>query len=203
MNYEALKDEIKEIATIADGVPDAFKVRCFEMLLDSLLKRDDTVPPSAPAAAPSLPAAPPPPAQPPAPPAGDIPTPTQLRLLMQRTGLSMDELKRVVFVADGDVLFIKEPTGRKITEGQIDWALLLALKNCILNNSLTVDPEAVRSVCQEKGYYDRPNFSSTFKRTQYAKLFKGLMEPQGAPQALTNDGQAELATLIQQLAAQQ
>ena len=120
---------------------------------------------------------------------------------MQRTNLTEDEIKKVLLVANGDVHFVTEPTGKKIAEGQIDWALLLALKNCVLNDSLTVDPEMVRSVCQEKGYYDRANFASCFKRTPYVKYFKGKMEAQGQAQSLTVDGQNALADLVRQLAA--
>ena len=82
----------------------------------------------------------------------------------------------------------------------MQWALLLALKNCILSNDLSVDPEDVRSVCQDKGFYDTANFGTNFKRATYAKLFKGPMERQGDPQGLTPEGQTELARVIQQLA---
>lgn len=37
MNYDNLKDEIKSIAEIADGVPEKFRERCFELLLQHLL----------------------------------------------------------------------------------------------------------------------------------------------------------------------
>ena len=37
MNYIDLKDEIKSIAEIADGVPEKFRERCFELLLQHLL----------------------------------------------------------------------------------------------------------------------------------------------------------------------
>ncbi|GAF85556.1 unnamed protein product, partial [marine sediment metagenome] len=42
-------------------------------------------------------------------------------------------------VGDKDVLFIREPSPGKVVDGQIQWALLLALKNSILNNELSVD----------------------------------------------------------------
>jgi hypothetical protein len=115
---------------------------------------------------------------------------------MQKTEITEDELKAILMVADGDVHFVKEPAPTKITDGQMQWAFLLALKNCILSNSLAVDPEDVRSVCQDKGFYDAANFAANFKKDRYAKFFKGPMERQGEPQLLTNDGQDELANLI-------
>ena len=41
MNYENLKQGIKAIADIANGVPEMFRARCFELLLQHLL--DSTV----------------------------------------------------------------------------------------------------------------------------------------------------------------
>lgn len=197
MDYAKLKLEIKEISDIAEAVPEPFRLRCFETLLDRLLA-SETPPVSPPVIVPPVPPVTPG-VQPPAPVGVAFSIPTQLRLLMQRTNLTEEEIRKVVLMADGDVHFIKEPTGKKITEGQMDWALLLALKNCILNDSLTVDPETVRSVCQEKGFYDRANFAANFKRAAYAKFFKGAMEPQGSAQGLTIEGQAELASLVREL----
>jgi len=67
---------------------------------------------------------------------------------------------------------IKEPSHGQAARGQIEWALLLALKNGILNNSLKADPEEVRSMVQDKGYYDSANFSANFRKPKYANYFK-------------------------------
>jgi hypothetical protein len=192
MDYTTLREEIKEIADIAASVPEAFRVTCFQLLLTNLLpakhnapekqqKSDD--PPKTHLNAQQE----------------ALPISTQLRVFMQKTEITEDELKSVLMVADGDVHFVREPGRVKITDGQMQWALLLALKNCILKNSLTVDPEDVRSVCQEKGFYDSANFAANFKKDRYAKFFKGPMERQGEAQLLTNDGQDELASLIRSL----
>ena len=36
---------------------------------------------------------------------------------------------------------------------------------------ITTDPEDVRSVCQEKGYYDKGNFAGAFKTEKNVRLF--------------------------------
>jgi hypothetical protein len=198
MSYTELKTAIKDIADIASGVPEHFRSKCFELLLAHLLSG----------------------IQPPetlrqhkqpvaerksfkAPPArGELPVSTQLRVFMNKTKVEEEELKSVLMVADGDVHFIREPKSDKIAEGQREWALLLALKKAVLDNVLSVDPEDVRSVCQEKGYYDRANFAAIFKRPRIASLFKGSMEPQGEARQLTNKGVDELAKTIRALAAQ-
>ncbi len=196
MDYPKLKKEIKEIADIAAGVPDAFKEKCFEVLLNHLLQGSIPPPP------PKVDSGHPPKGDQP-PPAVELPITTQLRVFMQKNLVSEEELKAVLMVADNEVHFLREPSPGKVVNGQIHWALLLALKNCILNNELTVDPEEIRSVCQNKGFYDAANFAANFKKAKYLKFFKGPMERQGDPQGLTSEGQTELAKVIRQLAAGQ
>lgn len=198
MNYETLKTEVSEIAAIAESVPEAFRQRCFELLLERLL--DEAAPRQSP-----------PPASPPpsvvaasnngTSTAEALPTPAQVRVFMQRTGVTVEQLAAVVTVADGEVHFLREPAPDKVAKGQTQWALLLALKNAISLNAFTVDPEAVRSVCQEKGFYDKGNFAKNFKYEGTAKLFKKPLEPQGEAQGLSTDGFDALAELVKSLAA--
>jgi hypothetical protein len=207
MKYSELKDEIREIAEIANSVPEAFRAQCFATLLEHLLAS------SAPAAdqqAAAMPAAQPAQATPPATPpssgtpasnGSSIPTPSQIKLFMSKTGVTVTELASIVLYEDNEVHFIKEPTTAKISRGQIEWALLLALKNGISNNAFSVDPEELRSICQEKGFYDQTNFIKNFKPQSTATLFTGAMEKQGAAQKLSNDGLAELGKLIKELSA--
>lgn len=191
MDYSNLKDKIKEIADIAESVPDRFKEKCFELLLNNFLSSislvtppkkitKDIVPPSTKI---------------------QFPITTQLRLFMKKTEVTEDELKSILLFANGDIHFVKEPEPENVIDGQMQWAMLLALKNCIINDSLSIDPEDVRSICQEKGYYDSANFAANFKKEKYSKLFKGPMKPHGDPQALTNEGYTELANVIRSLTA--
>ena len=65
---------------------------------------------------------------------------------------------------------------------------------------MPTDPEDVRSICQEKGFYDRANFAANFKRPNNVALFKEPLEPQGSAQALSNEGQEALGRLVKSLA---
>lgn len=199
MNYEQLKEEISQISAIAASVPEPFRQRCFEMLLEHLL------PPVKHAAlAPDVSASNAAAASPPEPltPSKDaLPTPAQVRVFMQKTGVTVEQLASVITVADGEVHFLKEPTPDKISKGQVQWALLLALKSAVSSNTFVVDPEDVRSIVQEKGFYDRANFAKYFKYEATAKLFKKPLEPQGTSQGLSSDGLDALGNLIKQLAA--
>ncbi len=187
MDFERLKKEIKEIVSVAESVPEPLREKCFEILLNNLLGsanaggkpkgQEEDLTPSA----------------------DDLPIPTQLRVFMRRTKITQDDLKAILMICDDDVNFVRDPEPKSTVEGQKEWALLLALKNCILENSLSVDPEDVRSICQDKGFYDRANFATNFKNNKLAKLFKGVMERQGESRLLTKHGEDELAKIVRKL----
>src|SRR4030081_310661 len=111
MKYEELKEEIKSISEIAECVPEAFRERCFEVLLQNLLQ--GSTPPYTSAktkteadeseeAASKL-------RKPPGSASeGTIPTPAQIKVFLQKTGLTAEELARVTMFDDGAVLFVHE-----------------------------------------------------------------------------------------------
>lgn len=198
MNYEKLKNEIKEIVEISQLVPESLREKCFELLLNHLLegkptplhpkhKEESTIPESSGQAAQS----------------GGVSSlslPAAIKAFMRRTNTAQSDIEAIVMTEDGEFHFIKEPTHANVSKGQHDWALLLALRNGIQNNSLTVDPEAVRSIVQEKGFYDSANFAKNFKNEKYSVFYKGTMDAQGEARALTLQGEKHLAELIKSLA---
>jgi hypothetical protein len=189
MDYKRLQEEIKEIASIASSVPDKYREKCFEILLNRLLA--DTTKPPAGAGAP-----PPPP-----PPSGtELHLQGQVLAFMRRKGIAKEQIETILMIEEGNIHFLKEPSHGKAARGQNEWALLLALKNGILNNTLKVDPEDVRSLVQEKGFYNAANFAANFKAPKYKDNFRKPLEPQGEAQALTPAGETALAELIKKLA---
>lgn len=202
MKFEKLKEEIKAIAEIAESVPNTFKERCFEILLENLLA--STTPEPKKLGQEPPPAPPPGQQKEPPPPSSEngssIPTPSQIKVFMGKTGVTASDLGKVMMFEDDTVHFVQEPQGNKIARGQIEWALLLALKKGIEKNVLEVDPEVVRSICQEKGFYDGTNFQKNFKSANAAKFFMGEMEKQGAAQKLSSDGMTELGKLVKEFA---
>jgi len=196
MDYTKLKSEFRELVEITAEVPEAFREKCFEMLLNNLLAGEDGAPmpvagnqlhllpspASSQLAADSTP--------------GENPLTAQLRVFMQRTNVTMEDLQAVLFVDGTNVHFVREPAHGTVAKGQIEWAPLLALKNGILNNELSTDPEDVRSICQAKGFYDRTNFAAIFKRQPYAGYFRQPLQPQGPRQSLVTEGQAALSEHI-------
>lgn len=193
MNYENLKTEISEISEIANSVPEAFKEKCFEILLQYHLSQNYSTNTN--------------PAQPDKiqtpeikpPESTRLPIPSVVRVFIRKTNVTEDELNSVLMYEDGKVFFIKEPKTNVVGQGQIEWALLLALKNAYEKNEFIVDPEDVRSICKEKGFYDAANFSKNFKAQSNETLFKNLLVPQGEPQQLSDEGQIALGQLIKKM----
>ena len=203
MDYKQLKSGIKEITDIVASVPEKFQDKCFELLLTSLLgqkqsterpdktneKENSEPDPSA--------------KERKKPDHTSIPVTTQLRLLMKKTNVTIDELDKVVMYANDELHFIREPHDVGISTGQVEWALLMALKNTILKDSMTADPEAIRSICQAKGFYDKANFAANFKSVKNAKMFKSPLVPQGSAEPLSSEGQDALGKLIKRLASEE
>lgn len=193
MDYERLKGEIEAIVEIASSIPEQFQQKCFEILLSGALRElaallTEERQRSVAGRAPQLAAA-----------GESIPMTTSLRLFMQRREVATEDLRRILMYADEEVHFLREPSKMKVAQGQMVWALLLALKNAILIDKMEADPEDVRSVCKAKGFYDMANFAANFKREPYASYFKEPLEPQGEPQLVSKDGETALAELIREL----
>lgn len=197
MNFDSLKKEIIEIAEISEKVPESFREKCFEILLTHLLQAETTTSKDkdenssdavalegARAAKTAV---------------HTLTFPAALKAFMRRNSVSQEEIEAIVMVGDGEFHFIKQPKHQNVSKGQNEWALLLALKNGILNGSLTVDAEAVRSMVQEQGFYDKANFAKNFKSPKYASLYKESLEAQGTAVALSSEGEDQLATLIKSL----
>jgi hypothetical protein len=195
MDYKGLKAELKEMADIAAAVPEPFREKCFEILLRHFLEH----------AAPSKTAEPKSPQDKPVDRELEkfvgtkIPVKAHLRAFMQRTGVTLEQLQQLVILEGEEVHFIHEPAHQKVTRGQMEWALLLSLKQALMSNEFSTDPEDVRSICQEKGFYDKGNFAATFRRPPGDAYFKQPLQPQGPRQTLSNDGQTALAELIRTL----
>lgn len=197
--YEKLREEIPKINSVVELVPEPFRIKCFEVLLNHFLQSLQE-PPAAPAAPPPAPEAVPPiVAAPPL--AVKMVIPAKIRAFLKRHNLDEESMEKLVLAEGEEVHFIREPRNVPNAAAQIHWALLLGLRSALLGGTFDVDPEAVRSICIEKGFYDKANFAAIFKRKQNTKLFKAEMIPQGPATSLSDDGEEELANLIRSLTA--
>jgi hypothetical protein len=108
-------------------------------------------------------------------------------------------MAKVFYYEGAEFHYLVEPSTGTISRGQIEWALLLALRNGVVSNNFAVDPEELRSMCQEKGYYDSTNFWKTFKSARNKPFFSGELVAQGDACKLTAAGQDELAKVLREL----
>jgi hypothetical protein len=191
--YEKIKGELKQIVELVESVPERYRDKCFDLLLSSLLsgqepsareKEDSSTKTDESRAKKDR----------------EFNFPAKVKAFVRRYGIKEEQLERIAMVESGDVHFIHEPKDVKNATGQIQWALLLGLKSALLGGDMVVDPEGVRSICIEKGLYDKANFAATFKRAPNRSLFNGLLEPHGESQKLTAKGEEKLAELLKDLA---
>lgn len=197
MSYTTLKDRIQQITEIASAVPEEFRQKCFELLMINLLG-GTTSPVSAPVATLANPALPLP-----MPTAlgftGQAPMTALLSAFVKKAGLTPEQFAQVVGYRHGQITFFREPRIVRAYQGQIEWSLLLALKNAILKGAFLVDAEEVRLACQEKGFHDRRSFYTNFRRS--AEYFRAPPEPGGRAQPLSIKGLTALGALVAQLAS--
>jgi uncharacterized protein YcgL (UPF0745 family) len=199
VKYEDLKQEIKEITSIAESVPEAFREKCFELLLNKVLARETRHKPDEvekgklkheeseldrAGHGPST-----------------LSLQGQVKAFMRRRDITPEQMETLLMIENGEVHFLKEPSHGEAKRGQNEWALLLALKSGLLNNILKADPEDVRSIVQEKGFYNATNFATNFKGDRYSGYFKEPLRTQGTAQPLTPEGEKALAELIKTLTA--
>lgn len=193
MDYEKLKTEIGAIVKIAESVPENLQVKCFEILLNRFLSpiasQHDVVGLSGVGRVTGADSD-----------DSDLPISPQMKAFMRMTGVTEANLSRILTYDNGEVHFSAEPSTRTTSHGVVQWALLTALRNALTKGDLRVDPEELRSICQEKGYYDGGNFWGTLKSTKHSPLFAGMLESQGDARILTPKGKSALGELIQQLA---
>jgi len=191
--YEKIKGELKQIVELVESVPERYRDKCFDLLFSSLLsgqgsstsdKEDGSKKVQESQAKND----------------SGFTLPAKIKAFVRRYEITEEQLRGIVMVESGDVHFIREPKDVKNATGQIQWALLFGLKSALLGGDMIVDPEGVRSICIEKGFYDKANFAANFKRAPTRSLFNGVLEPQGESRKLTAKGEEKLADVLKALA---
>lgn len=191
--YENIKGELKHIVELVESVPERYRDRCFDLLLSNLLSGQGSLTPDKENASKKV-------QESQAKNDAGFTLPAKIKAFVRRYEITEEQLRGIVMVESGDVHFIHEPTDVKNATGQIQWALLLGLKSALLGGDMIVDPEGVRSICIEKGLYDKANFAANFKRDPTRSLFNGVLEPQGESRKLTAKGEEKLADILKALA---
>lgn len=187
-----LKDGLKEIIDIVNDVPEKYKDKCFEMLMNALLQNTAGAKPIAAKSGSDLK-----PQKPGNASLDGFMIPIRLKAFFQKFNLPESAINKLFLSEGGEIHFIKEPPISKSASGQITWSLLLALRNSLLSGDFLVSADEVKEVCMEKKMYDPANFAAVFKRNE--NLFKSAPVSKSAAVKLSPAGEKELAELIESL----
>jgi len=189
MNWDVIKSGVEQVVALCESVPERFRDRCFDLLMGALLREKGSprsLSPSDEEEREELTDKG----------GGELKLNAPTRAFMKRHGVTEEQLSQVVMTDEDDVHFVRKPKIANNATGQIDWALLLALKSGLADGEFEVSAQATRAMCDSEGCLDRSNFAKTLRRNR--ELFKAEMSGD-APQGLSGDGERKLATLIKAL----
>lgn len=182
-------EQLKQIVELANGVPQDYKAKCFELLLNHALSTIQL--PDAPIL-PKTPKIDTPPKQ-----HAQFIVPIDIKALLSQYSLDETKLWKLFFVDGGDLRAIYKIDTVKKSKAQIQFALLMSLQNALHSGQFQVDVESLRAKCIEQKCYDSTNFMNNLKNNK--KLFKTVDKDQ--PLVLSPDGKSELADIIEELSA--
>ncbi len=183
--YNNVKEKINEIVEVCEKVPERYRERCFEILLNALLEVKQTVEVVTPI--------------------GNtvkeelkvnFRMPFDIKAFLQQYEISEEKIHKLFLVQNEGVAGTYHLDTSKKAQGQIQLALLTALENALQNKKFVFSAEKIKQRCQEHGCYDVANFQPVFKRN--SDLFKDLNDPENVE--LSPAGKQKLAETVLTLA---
>ena len=159
MDYSEVKKELKELVRLCDELPENYRAKCFEVLLKKALDERRGTPTKG---------------EDPASSGGGAGVLKPLKYQVEVEAylldfdLGLDSIRNVLAVADGGAqaqVRRNPPSGTKANQ-QIDWSLLLALRNLVQEGKLVFRPAEVRQTCIDKGCFDQSNWSAIYSRNK-------------------------------------
>lgn len=170
---EKIRDFLNEVIDMANQCPEKYQLKCFEVLLDALVKAE------APAASPI----------------GPKLTGKLQPEFFSRHSISQDEWSKV-FHFDGTScsVIVKDLREKTVSKKQVKLGLLLGVASLLESGEATISKESLVDMCQQYAAYDSKNFA-THMRNQ-----KNVFLPKGDGWLLTMPGQEEAAEAIKELA---
>jgi len=181
-------EELQKIVEIANSVPEEFRQKCFELLLNHELQMKQPITIQTP------------PIQ-----TGTLPPPTSpsrksfilpidVKAFLGQYGLDESLIWEYFLIEGEEIRPIYQLQETRKARAQIQHALLMTLENAIKTGHFQVDIEALRSRCNYHKCYDLPNFTKNIK--DKSNLFKSIANDQ--PLSLSPEGKTELADLLEE-----
>jgi hypothetical protein len=179
-------EKLKEITALAESVPEAFRLKCFELLLTHFLAGDQT------ATEKKIPAK------------GDAQVkdgsktdfilPIDVKAFLNQYSLDESTLQKLFLIEGPEIRPVYKLTIHKKAKAQMSHALLLALENALSSGEFKFSVDALRQRCIDQKCYDKPNFMAVLDRNK--NLYKSY-DPKKDIQ-LSTEGKAELADVFEQ-----
>lgn len=177
--FETVKQHLNEVIEISDKCPDKYQVKCFEVLLDSLVQVHTTSPSTQPATAVT--------------PIKE--TPKSTLAFFANHGISNEEWTRVFHFDGNECQIIANNLKERGKAGkQLKLALLLGVKNMLETGSPDIPKGILIDMCKRYASHDSANFSSIMKKQ------KNIFLSKGKDWVLTIPGQEKAAEVIKDLA---
>lgn len=178
-------DKLKEIASLAESVPEPFRLKCFELLLNHTLEgvrpSKDTKEHTDDGKAKQTRHA-------------EFIVPVDVKALLNQYSLQDEILQKIFFIDGSEIRPIYKLNIHKKAKAQMAHALLISLENALANGEFKFTVETLRQRCIDQKSYDKPNFLAVLERNK--NLFKSY-DPQKEIH-LSTDGKAELADFLEQ-----
>lgn len=172
--FEIIRNYLNEVIDIADKCPEKYQVKCFEILLDALVKGEAVASVQT---------------------AGAVMPGKDEFDFFQSHDISRDEWTRV-FHFDGNsfTIIVKNLKEKPTSRRQIKLGLLLGTKNLLETGEALVPKDMLIDICKQYNAYDSPNFSANMKKQKH------LFLAQGNAWILTIPGQEQAAEIVKELA---
>jgi hypothetical protein len=181
--FEKIKDSLSEIIEIADKCPERYQVKCFEILLDSLVRGQA----GASAAAAAIPSGV----------AGSQAKPEPS--FFAAHGISKDLWARVFnhdVSSNSYDIIVSDLKEKPKSKKQVRLALILGIKNLLETGTPSVPKDALIELCESHAAYDAGNFSAYMKKPYCRSWF--ILK--GDAWTLTHPGQDKAAEVIKEVA---
>ncbi|MBI4764968.1 MAG: hypothetical protein HY787_10225 [Deltaproteobacteria bacterium] len=180
---------LKKIVELCKTVPEEFRQKCFELLLQHSLQATEPTNKLVP------------------PPTDDqthqtppikhkqFRLPMDVKAFLSQYGIEDSLLWKLFLIEGTEIRPIYNLKTTKKAKAQISLALLMALQNAISTGQFQVDIEELRKQCGEHKCYDSPNFMKNLKLNE--KFFKEVSSDK--PLILSPDGKSDLADLLEEM----
>lgn len=175
--FEKVRDYLEEVINIAEKCPEKYQAKCFEILLDALVKGETAVA-GAVAGTPAIGAQVP-----------GKPEPA----FFSHYSISYEWTRVFHFDGSSYLIIVQDLKEKAKAKKQVKLALLLGIKELLETGEASISKEALIDICKKYAAYDSPNFSSNMRK------HKNLFLAKDDGWSLTMPGQEKAAEIIKEL----